>query len=266
MKACFGTDAKPLLAGRASEAGVVCALLARHGALGPIDAVESNRGFVRLFNGGEFAASVLNALGSNWYLESPGVDIKRIPVCLSSHAAVDAIMELVRGNNIAESDIESIACDVPPIVCANLVYPDPVTPQQAQFSMQYAVAASLRYGNLSLAHLETRLVARGELKALMARIRMHTGPMWGDAKLRASAPEGAHVTLALRDGKHYTAFRANPRGSSAHPLSRQELDDKFFSCVSPAMGDAAAGQLAQQLRALDSDTPVREIVMSASDK
>ena len=59
-------------------------------------------------------------------------------------------------------------------------------------------------------------------------------PMWGDAKLRTSAPEGAHVTLALRDGKHYTAFRANPKGSSTHPLSQQELEQGCVVYLLPA--------------------------------
>src|SRR5450830_28431 len=39
LKACFGTDAKPLMAGRAAEAGVVAALLAAQGASGPHDAI-----------------------------------------------------------------------------------------------------------------------------------------------------------------------------------------------------------------------------------
>jgi 2-methylcitrate dehydratase PrpD len=259
MKACFGTDAKALMAGRASEAGVVCALLAERGAIGPLDAVESKNGFANLFNGSQFDSGVLDALGKTWFLQSPGVDIKRIPVCLSSHAAVDALMELVLANGVEESDIEAILCDVPPIVCANLVYADPATPQQAQFSMQYAIAASLRYGTLSLAHLDQQLIGRGELKQFMPRIRMHSGPMWNDAKLRNSAPEGAHVTLVLRNGTSYTSFRGNPRGSSAHPLSRQELDHKFLACVSPNMGDAAAGRLAERLRVLDAAGPVRGI-------
>jgi 2-methylcitrate dehydratase PrpD len=262
MKACFGTDAKALMAGRAAEAGVVSALMAARGAVGPMDVVESGNGFARLFNGGVFDADVLGALGWSWYFQSPGVDIKRIPVCLSSHASVDAVMELVAAHGISESDIESIVCDVPPIVCANLVYADPATPQQAQFSMQYAIATSLRRGTLSLAHLDASLIRRGELRELMSRIRMHSGPMWNDAKLRTTAPEGGNVTLTLRNGTGFTAFRGSPRGSSAHPLSRQELDHKFVSCVSPGMGEEAAGRLAQRLNDLETARSVRNLLQT----
>lgn len=264
MKACFGTDAKPLMAGRASEAGVVCALLARNGAIGPVDAIESRNGFTRLFNSGGFDPAQLDGLGRRWLIESPGVDIKRIPVCLSSHAAVDAVMELVHANKVAESDIESITCDVPPIVGANLVYADPATPQQAQFSMQYAIAASLRYGILTLEHLDPELIARRDLASLMSRVRMHTGHLWNDAALKASAPEGAHVTLLLRDGTRHTSLRCNPRGSSADPLSAQEVDLKFHACVAPAMGEAAALRVAQRLRDLEHAKSVRELFAAAA--
>jgi 2-methylcitrate dehydratase PrpD len=263
MKACFGTDAKPLMAGRASEAGVVCALLARNGAVGPANAIESPNGFVKLFNSGEFHDTALDALGHEWFMESPGVDIKRIPVCLSSHAAVDALMELVRINKVTEADIESIICDVQPIVCANLIYPDPATPQEAQFSMQYAIAASLRYGTVTLAHLDAELIARRELASLMLQVEMHSSPMWDDTKLRTTAPEGAHVTLVLRDGSRHTMFKGNPRGSSADPLTPQELDAKFQACVAPSAGEATARQIYQRLHDLHRTHSVRNLFVAA---
>ena len=113
MKACFGTDAKALMAGRAAEAGVVSALLAAQGASGPHDVIENSTGFISLFNDGAFDFSVLEALGSTWFLQSPGIDVKRIPVCLSSHAAVDAVLDLVAKHTINPLNIESIVCDVP---------------------------------------------------------------------------------------------------------------------------------------------------------
>jgi len=71
MKACFGSDAKALLAGRASEAGVVCAELAHRGASGPEHAIEDKNGFVNLFNDGIFDRSSVAAIGRRWYLETP---------------------------------------------------------------------------------------------------------------------------------------------------------------------------------------------------
>jgi 2-methylcitrate dehydratase PrpD len=258
-KACFGTDGKALMAGRAAEAGVACALLAAQGARGPVDAVESANGFARLFNEGVFDLAAMDGLGSRWFSQEPGVDIKRIPVCLSSHAAVDALMHLVAAHHIRADDIESIVCDVPPMVAGNLVYGHPETIQQSQFSMQYAIAVSLKFGNFTLEHLDEKLLNDRELVSLMARVQMRTGPLWDDAELRQSAPEGAEVHLQLRDGKVFQLFRATARGSVGSPLSREEIGDKFLACATPAIGNAPAASLLSRLDALDGEILVRDL-------
>ncbi len=258
-KACFGTDGKALMAGRAAEAGVACALLAAQGARGPLDAVESTNGFARLFNEGVFDLAAMDGLGSRWFSQEPGVDIKRIPVCLSSHAAVDALMNLVATHNIRLDDIESIVCNVPPMVARNLVYNQPETIQQSQFSMQYAIAVSLKFGSFTLAHLDEKLLNDRELASLMARVQMCTGPLWDDAELRQSAPEGAEVHLRLRDGKVLQFFRATARGSVGSPLSREEIGDKFLACATPTIGSDPAASLLSRLDALDGEILLREI-------
>ena len=210
MKACFGTDAKALMSGRASEAGVLCAELAARGASGPAQAIEDRNGFINLFNAGEFDYSCLAVVGRQWYLQDPGTDIKRIPACLSSHAAVDALSTLVAERHLCIPDIEAIVCDVPPIVCTNLKYEKPHSPREAQFSMQFALAASLSFQTLSLAHLNDEILLDDGLRALMARITMISGPMWNDPGMRQSAPEGARIRLQMRDGSHFEAYRDKP--------------------------------------------------------
>lgn len=258
-KSCFGTDGKPLLAGRASEAGVVCALLAAQGATAPVRAVESANGFANLFNSGRFDADAFARLGRRWFAEDPGVDIKRMPVCLSSHAAVDAVMHMVSGHGIAPDEIERIDCDVPDIVRKNLVYDQPGTTQQSQFSMPFAVAVSLVCGTLKLEHLDVKWLADPRVAVLMPRVHMHTGARWQDPALRKSAPEGAHVRVRLSDGRQFELFRATARGSVAYPLSRAEIDGKFLDCTSPVLGHEASSALLGRLNKLDGPSLVSSI-------
>lgn len=261
MKACFGSDAKALLAGRASEAGVVCAELAHRGASGPEHAIEDKNGFVNLFNDGIFDHSSVAAIGRHWYLETPGVDVKRIPVCLSSHAAVDAVSNLVATHRLDVADIDSIVCDVPPIVRANLKYDSPRTVREAQFSMPFAIAASLRFGSLDLSHLNAQSLKDEALAALMTRVTMRTGPMWDNPGMPARAPEGAHVRVALRDGSHVEAFRDKARGSATDPLPASEVAEKFLACVAPVLGKGRAAGLLACLERLDSRVPLRDLLV-----
>jgi 2-methylcitrate dehydratase PrpD len=258
-KACFGTDAKPLLCGRAAEAGMVAVLLAQHGATGPLDVLEHLRGFAGLMNGGVFAAGEIGRLGRRWRLETPGIDVKRMPVCLSSHAAVDAAADLVAEHGLSLDAILRITCDVPPIVVANLVHDTPRTSQQAQFSMPFAIAASLVYGEIGLAHLRPEVVTDPAVVDMMRRVDMCTGARWADLQARVETPEGAHVSIDLADGRRYDRFRGFARGSAAFPLSASALDAKFMACAAPAIGEPAAVALLDRLHHIDRLPSVRSL-------
>lgn len=257
IKACFGTDAKAFLAGRAAEAGVTAALMAQAGASGPADAFEHRNGFINLFNGGQFDAGAFDMLGRRWALLDPGVDVKRMPLCLSSHAAVDVALDLAHEHGIHPDEITGIACNVPPIVIANLIHDDPATPQQAQFSMPFAIAAALLHGVPGLAHLSPDTLADASLRALMAKVTMISGPVWADAAYRAAAPEGAELSIALRDGRVLQGFRDFARGAARYPLAAEALDAKFADCLRYAGLRMPA--LLPSLRALETRAGLREL-------
>ncbi|WP_255556743.1 MmgE/PrpD family protein [Sodalis sp. dw_96] len=259
MKSVFGSDAKPLLAGRAAEAGVTAALLAEQGARGPLDALEHAYGLAALFNDGHFEAKWLNPPEDDWCLLAPGVDVKRIPVCLSSHAAVDGVLKLVAEHGIERSRIAGIRCDVPPVVVANLIYPHPRSGQQGQFSLPFAVAASLLFGELTLEHLDDALMADKTLTALMERVSMVSGPRWQDASLLTVAPEGAEVTLSLHDGKTFSCFMPKAIGSADYPLSDGALENKFLRCAGRVMEPATSKRLVAALWQLPRLADVNEL-------
>jgi len=260
MKSCFGTDAKALMAGKTAEWGLVCASLAQQGAHGPEDAIETKNGFIHLFNAGQFDYEPLEQIGKNWLLQKPGVDIKRFPVCLSSHAAIDAALQIMNDNGFLCTDIENIYCDVPPIIIKNLIYERPDSAQQAQFSMHYSMAVSLSFGHFDLEHLDLSLIQGKSLLPLMSRITMGTGPIWNDLQLLKSAPEGAHVTIKLVNGHSYEMFKASARGSSLYPLSTDEVDNKFFSCTAPVMGQVQAETLLENFKKIDQKKSLRTLL------
>lgn len=262
LKACFGTDAKPFMAGLAAQAGVTAALMAAAGASGPADALEHGKGFWPLFNEGHAVPEVFDRLGQDWLLLQPGVDVKRIPVCLSSHAAVDVVMQLVHEHGIQAAQVGAIVCDVPPIVIANLIHDAPATPQQAQFSMPFAIAASLLHGHLGLEHLSPATLQDAPLRALMAKVSMHSSALWDDAAFRVAAPEGAEVSIALQDGRVVSGMRDFARGAARYRLGRDELEAKFNSCLrfGGLAQRASQGQWLSRLQALETDQALASLL------
>jgi len=257
MKASFGTDAKALMAGRTSETGVLAALLAERGSRGPVDIVEHANGLAAMFNAG-----VLKAVpppGQHWNLLAPGVDIKRIPLCLSSHAAVDALKEVLGSGVIAINNIAEIICDVPPIVIQNLIHDLPTQRQQAQFSMPFAMAGTCLLGEITLGALTAETINRPDMQHLMRRVRMCSSERW-DAERLDSAPEGAWVTVAGNDGGSVERFCAMPLGSAVNPLSQAQLRDKFIDCTSLVMPVPQAQGLLERLEQLERIPRVRSLL------
>jgi 2-methylcitrate dehydratase PrpD len=258
-KACFGTDGKPALCGRAAETGVAMAELALAGMTGPADAFENSRGFTRLLNDGIWDGGAVEAIGRDWLMRAPGIDIKRIPVCLSAHAAVDALMDIVAEHGLDRSAVSRVVCDVGPVVRANLVYDRPVSPQQAQFSLPFCIGAALVQGDLSLASLAPEVLASREVRAAMDRVEVVTGPRWDNLDFARAAPEGAIVTLVMADGRRLERFNAMARGTTARPLSDAEFDAKFLSCVAGPLR-AKGAVLLDRLRGIEAQDNLLDLI------
>lgn len=256
-KSAFGSDAKALMAGLASERGVQAALMAQQGLTGPLDILEHHFGLPALMNNSHWYPKKLCADG--WRLLTPGLDIKRIPVCLSAHAAVDATAHLIRLHKISPEDILQIQCDVPEIVATNLIYSVPETPQQAQFSLPFAIAASLYFHELTLDQLTESVLSNPEIHHLMAKVVMTTSDQWSGDERQKNAPEGAHVTLHLFSGKKFSGIVEQALGSSLNPLNDSELNIKFLSCANRAFSEETSGKLLSQLRQIKELSSVMQL-------
>jgi 2-methylcitrate dehydratase PrpD len=239
--------------------GVTAALLAANGTTAPESAFEDARGFAQLFNDGVFHHSALDALGREWSLETPGIDVKRIPICLSAHAAVDNLIDILETHKLAPADIAAIACDVPTIVANNLAYRIPRQVQEAQFSLPYAIACVLVFGDIGLEHLSAQTLNDPRLAAAMSKVTMHVSDRWNSAELQQACPEGAYVTVMLRDGRKIESFTCSARGTVAKPLSDADLAKKFMSCVRPVSSDQKAVQLLSRLRAVADIENIRDL-------
>jgi len=256
----IGSDAKPLIAGRAAALGVEAALLAEAGMSAPRDAIEGRGGLADLLVAGPFALHHLDRLGRSWGLEDPGIDRKPYPVCLSAHAAIDALDEILAQTDTAPEDVAAIEADVPAVVAGNLRHPSPLTAQQAQFSLPFALGCRLCFGEVSLDHLSDALLANRELRSAMEKVRMTTSVRWnaGIPSL-SSFPEGAFVTLLTKGGKRLEAFVGAARGTVRNPMTERQIDEKFFVCATRALSRSQADRLHGALRGIENVADCRSL-------
>jgi 2-methylcitrate dehydratase PrpD len=234
--AVFGTDGKPFLVGLAARTAIDIAKAARAGVAGPARGFEDARGFFALLNGGASALAEAATLGRRWRLVDPGLLVKRYPVCSAAQALIEQTALLCRA--IDADSIESIECHVPTLVDVSLMHDEPLTVQEAQFSLPYAVACAARGGALGLDDLTTESLADPAMRALMRRVRKIVDAGLSSDAMRMAAPESARVVVRLKDGRTREGFCPVASGMPSRPLSDAELAAKFDACVAFAQGRA----------------------------
>ena len=247
-----GTHAKHYYCGLAAERGITAARLALNGATGPLDVFEDLNGVNTVLNGGKFDTKYIDAIGKDFSILEPGIDIKKYPVCYASHTAVDGVKELLYLNNINSSNIKKIICTVPPVVASNLTFPEPSNPTEAQFSLEFAIATIIQHGSLDLTHLEDDFIRSPSLKNISKRVFMDIGVLpKGKIYNKNICPEWAQVEIMTNDGGHYKTFVGSPEGSAMRPLPEKLLYKKFTECLVYARTDRNAEKLYEKLRNID---------------
>ncbi|MGY1683627.1 MmgE/PrpD family protein [Geodermatophilus sp. SYSU D01176] len=221
-----GADTKALHPGTASLDGLLALRLAAAGAAGPDSVLEGRRGvFAALSAHAADTGSITADLGERW--ETTRIGIKPYPACQLMHVTLDAVAAAVTGRAVAPAEVTEIAVDVHPdsvaIVCGEHAgTAPPRSPYDAKFDLPWSVAALLHDGSVTVDTYTAVSIARPEIAATAALVRVVPVPSEGAA---ADAPGSARVRL--RDGRILTGRVRCSRGTAAAPLSDDDLYRKF---------------------------------------
>ena len=228
-KAVLGTDAKPLLVGETARRAVTFARAAGAGLGGPEAAFEDERGFLKLLNRGIAVEAELETIGKRWRLCDPGLLFKTSPVCSAALAAIEQMRGLMAELGVSADDVAGIHAEVPKLVHESLVFPNPATPQEMQFSLPYALACAALNGRVRFEDLAPGAGADPKKAALMARVTTKRALDLSTDEMREKYPESIRLTLTLGDGRSATGFCGVARGMPERPLSDRELLEKFHA-------------------------------------
>jgi len=230
----FGTMTKPFHAGNACMSGVVAALLARDGFTASSQVLEGRCGFCHAFSGGKDynLDTLTHNLGNPFGIVSQGVRLKEYPCCGGAHAAIDALLELVKEHDIPPNLVTRIDCSVPFDPPRALIYDRPKTGSEGKFSMQYCLAATLLDHKVSLDTFATEQVLRPKVQNLVSKITMHRHPDEEGKPDWVSSKFG--VTVRLNNGKEYSrmAYLYSERGGlCSMGMTNEEIVAKYRDCA-----------------------------------
>jgi 2-methylcitrate dehydratase PrpD len=237
--------------GLAAHAGIVAAHLAAEGVTGPAAVLEGEHGFLRAYAGGGDPARAVAGLGTAW--EILGTAVKPHACCRYSHAAIDALLELVTRHDLQSSAVAGIRADVPLTALPIVAQPAaakraPASVVDAQFSLPYALAVAVRHRRASPAEYADPVRGDPEVRRLMDLVECH-----GDPALEALFPASwpARVAVRTTDGRLYEASVRDPRGSPKNPLGRDGVCAQARALLDGVLPAAAVEALIEATARLD---------------
>jgi len=265
----FGSMTKPLHAGKAAEAGVVCALLAEAGLTAGTETFEGPTGMAQLMVGpdledlrtkavfkrehGQTMRFETGSIGEPLAILAHGLKVKRYPTCASTHRALDGLLQLMTEHKLNAANVSKIDVLAPVSHFNNLMYTNPTDGMQAKFSMEFCLAVALRNTGVGLNDFTPQAVADAKFRDLMPRVHRHPVD-----KLESEFPTRVEV-VTTAGATHMIAVDA-PKGRADNPLSDAELWDKLHQCCRGVMSDAAAQKLAAALDKIDGPQPVATLM------
>lgn len=242
---------KPLHAGRAAEAGVLAAQLARAGVTGVPDAIDGAAGIGRAMSDGPDWSKAVATLGREFHIT--GMTFKNHACCGHAFAPIDGALELRHQLAVSADEIARvrIATYRPALEVAG--NENPTTVAEARFSVKYLVATALTHGSVRLAAFEPRRLDDAATRALMSRIELSVDPEI-DAKFPGA--RAARVEMQTTDGRTASHFQPTRKGDPELPLSDRDLDEKYLELAGPVLGQRDATALLERLWRMETATTV----------
>jgi 2-methylcitrate dehydratase PrpD len=249
LKRVFGTMCKPFHAGRASQAGMLSALLAENGFSSAEDILEGSHGFFQVLKG-KANHKVLGTLGKTWDIEN--LAQKYHASCHATHSPIEGALSIVADNSLAVADIASLR-----VFCSQLSLDaagnhQPKSGLEGKFSITYCLANALIRKQTGIAAFTDARVNDPEILIFMDKIDViHTDEFKGlEATIEIETNSGA---------VHEQTFNIL---KDIPPLEDKQakIRTKFDDLCTPLLGAGGAEKLAGLIAALDQVENIKSVI------
>ena len=255
-------------AGKAGHDGLVNALLAQNGFIGPHAVFEGQwdnkgrYGIISAFTGNvDTAIEVTKDLGEKWYLEDIG--FKYYGCCHYIHGFIDGILNLMKENQIMPEDIEEITCFLPHmtlfLAVPRRIKVKPANLTVSQWSLPFCLATAILDGHLlhPAEQLSQEQLNDARVLELSQRIQ---GVLQEDLD---TSIEERHILpspfkLKLKNGREHEAT-TSCKGFRDNPLTQEEMIFKFDTLVTRILGKKKTENLRLTLGRIEEIEDVSEL-------
>jgi 2-methylcitrate dehydratase PrpD len=249
----FGSMTKPFHPGGAARAGLMSALMAKHGYTSSPRAIEAPRGLAQTYSQKCDWSEITTALGERFEISFNAY--KPFACGIVIHPSIDGCVQLCNRHDLQSDDIERVDLRVHSLVLELTGRKTPQSGLQAKFSVFHACAAGIIFGQAGEHEFADEVVARPDVIALRDRVHAVVDPAIDEA--------AADVTIRCRDDRTFHLFVEHAIGSLQRPMSDAQLERKFHGLVDPILGTPRADQLIAHCTTLSLARDVERLVTLA---
>lgn len=258
MAAQHSSMVKRMHPGRSAQAGVYGALLAQKGFTGIEDILEAPYGgFCSTFIDKPNLSHLTDRLGERW--ETLNVGFKPYPCCGSNHTSIDALKKILRDHpEVKAQDVEKLRIRTTRATKLHVGWPyQPKSLTTAQMNLPFCVAVLLHDRDFFVDQVTEKSIRRPDVLATTRKIEVVEDPQF-----EALGDEGRHgveLEVRLKNGHVYSEKVLHAKGSDKHPMTRDEVLEKFALLASRVLSRPRVEKLRDTLLHLEKLDDARQI-------
>jgi len=247
--------------GQAAQNGLMCAVLAKEGFKGPKQAFEGKWGFLHAYAPNADPSKADADLGSRW--ETLRLAVKPFPSCRYTHAAMDALKQIVRDEGVTADEVESVEIGLPLTGMKIVSFPEyakhnPQSVVDGQFSMPFCAAVVLREGTLLWDHYATHLTDP-VTHALTQKISCVNDP---EVEALFPANMAGKATVKTARGT-FSVLVDMPKGEPGNFMTTEEFRGKFDGLAEPYLGVEGCNRFAEAILGLEAQNSVSSVLAAS---
>jgi 2-methylcitrate dehydratase PrpD len=258
MAAQHSSMVKRMHPGRSAQAGVYGALLANKGFTGIEDVLEASYGgFCSTFCDNPNLSHLTQDLGERF--ETLNVGCKPYPCCGSNHTSIDALKKILRDHSEVSADnVDKIRIRTTRATKLHVGWPyEPKSVTTAQMNLPFCVAALLHDRDFFVDQVTEKSIQSDAVLQTTKTIEVLEDP-----EFEALGDEGRHgvnLEVQLQDGRSYAEKVLHAKGSDKHPMTREEVLQKFRLLASRVLSRPRVEKLEETLLNLEKLSDARKI-------
>jgi 2-methylcitrate dehydratase PrpD len=251
LVANFGTMTKPLHSGTSARNAILAATLGGHGFTANATALEHPvSGYFRAFDRAvKVSFEPIAELGRRYEIVDPGFRPKRYPCGGLGHTAIDATLEL--REQIKVADIAAVT----KFTASRIGSAYPTSVESAKFSMPYLAAWTALHGPPLIHAFTEEAIHDAAVKTLASKVSVAIDPEFADVMIESPS----RLTVTLADGRTVEKVRHYASGTPQAPFTKEQIEEKFFSCAERAVDKAAAEKIFAFLNRMDRERSFAEL-------